>query len=151
MELGSKITQPALLGGIGQRNGCRDGEPSAIPQDLIRLRWDQPALRCDSVNPFHVHNQNRVIAFHRWLEGEGRDVVVVATLAETTWCNYNIGFPGGGFWSEVFNSDVYDHWVNPMVAGNGGGITPSGRPMHGLPVSAGIVIPANGFVVFARS
>jgi len=120
-------------------------------QDLIRLRWNQPALRGDNVNPFHVHNQNRVIAFHHWLEGVGQDVVVAATLSETTWYNYNIGFPGAGFWKEVFNSDVYDNWVNPIVAGNGGGITASGPPIHGFSASASIVIPANGFVVFARS
>ena len=120
-------------------------------QDLIRLRWGQPALRGDNVNPFYVHDANRVIAFHRWLEGTGQDVVVVATLSETTWYNYDVGFPGPGVWSEVFNSDVYDNWVNPIVAGNGGGITASGPPMHGFSASASIVIPANGFVVFART
>jgi 1,4-alpha-glucan branching enzyme len=86
-------------------------------QDLIRLRWDQSALRGDNVNPFHVHDQNRVIAFHRWLEGTGNEVIVVATLAETTWYDYAIGFPYSGAWAEVFNSDVYDNWVNPVVAG----------------------------------
>ncbi|MGO8950100.1 MAG: alpha amylase C-terminal domain-containing protein [Ktedonobacterales bacterium] len=120
-------------------------------QDLIRLRWNQPALRGDNVNPFHVHNLNRVLAFHRWLEGTGQDVVVVATLAEDTWYNYNVGFPGPGAWTEVFNSDVYENYVNPWVAGNGGGIIASGPPLHGLPASASIVIPANGFVIFARS
>jgi 1,4-alpha-glucan branching enzyme len=120
-------------------------------QDLIRLRWQRPALRGDNVHPFHVHNQNRVIAFHRWLEGSGEDVIVVATLAESTWYNYAIGFPFPGAWSEIFNSDVYDNWVNPIVAGNGGGISASGPPLHGLPASASIVIPANGFVVFART
>ncbi len=70
-------------------------------QNLIRLRWNQPALRGDNVNPFHVHDQNRVIAFHRWLEGTGNDVIVVATLAETTWYNYAIGFPYSGPWAEV--------------------------------------------------
>ena len=120
-------------------------------QDLIRLRWNQPALRGDNVNAFHVHDQNRVIAFHRWLEGTGNDVIVVATLAETTWYNYAIGFPFSGPWIEVFNSDVYDNWVNPMVAGNGGGISASGGPLHGFSASANIVIPANGMVVFARS
>jgi len=120
-------------------------------QDLIRLRWNQPALRGDNVNPFHVSNANRVIAFQRWLEGTGQDVVVAATLSDTTWCNYAIGFPYPGHWNEVFNSDVYDNWVNPIVAGNGGGITASGPPMHGLAASANIVIPANGLVVFARA
>jgi 1,4-alpha-glucan branching enzyme len=119
-------------------------------QDLIRLRWNQPALRGDNVNAFHVHDQNRVIAFQRWLEGAGKDVVVVATLAETTWYNYAIGFPYSGPWVEVFNSDVYDNWVNPMVAGNGGGISASGGPLHGFMASANVVIPANGVVVFAR-
>ena len=120
-------------------------------QDLIRLRWNQPALRGERVNPFHVHNQNRVIAFHRWLDGAGNDVIVVATLAETTWYGYSIGFPYSGPWLEVFNSDVYDHWVNPMVAGNGGGISASGGPLESFPASANVVIPANGVVVFARS
>jgi 1,4-alpha-glucan branching enzyme len=76
---------------------------------------------------------------------------VVSTLAENTWYNYGIGFPFAGSWREVFNSDVYDHWVNPIVAGNGGGIIASGAPLHGFPASANIVIPANGFVVFART
>jgi 1,4-alpha-glucan branching enzyme len=119
-------------------------------QDLIRLRWNQPALRGDNVNVFHVHDQNRVIAFHRWLEGTGNDVIVVATLAEATWYNYAIGFPFSGPWVEVFNSDVYDNWVNPRVAGNGGGISASGGPLHGFSASANVVIPANGIVVFAR-
>ena len=119
-------------------------------QDLIQLRWNQPALRRDNVNPFYVHDENRVLAYHRWLDGVGADVVVVATLAEDTWYNYSIGFPGSGNWAEVFNSDVYDNFVNPIVAGNGGGITASGPPMHGFSASASIVIPANGFVVFAR-
>lgn len=118
-------------------------------QDLIRLRWNQPALRGDSVNPFHVHDQNRVIAFHRWLNS-GQDVVVVATLSDTTWYNYSIGFPYPGHWAEIFNSDVYENWVNPAVAGNGSGIDAWGPPLHGFGASADIVIPANGFVVFAR-
>jgi 1,4-alpha-glucan branching enzyme len=119
-------------------------------QDLIRLRWNHPALRGDNVNPFHVHNANRVIAYHRWIEGTGQDVIVVATLSETTWYNYSIGFPIPGPWAEVFNSDVYDNFVNPIVAGNSGGISASGPPLQGFPASASIVIPANGLVVFAR-
>ena len=118
---------------------------------LIQLRWNQPALRSDNVNAFHVDDANRVIAFQRWLEGSGQDVIVVATLAEGTWYNYAVGFPYGGQWNEVFNSDVYDNWVNPIVAGNGGGIVASGPPMHGFPNSAAITIPANGLVVFARA
>ena len=119
-------------------------------RELIALRRHQPALRGEGINVFHVHNANRVIAFQRWVEGVGRDVVVVATLNESTYRGYALGFPGPGRWLEVFNSDVYDNWVNPIVAGNGSGIDANGGPMHGLPNSASIVIPANGFIVFAR-
>lgn len=119
-------------------------------RDLVRLRWRQPALRGDCLRVFHVHNGNRVIAFHRWLEGSGRDVIVVASLNESTWYGYEIGFPAAGQWLEVFNSDVYDNWVNPIVAGNSGKIEASGAPLQGFAASSGIVIPANGALVFAR-
>jgi 1,4-alpha-glucan branching enzyme len=119
-------------------------------QDLIRLRTNQPALRGDKVNPFYCSDHDRVLAFHRWLEGIGQDVIVVASFAESTWWSYDLGFPISGFWREVFNSDVYDHWVNPQVAGNGTGVQASNRPMRGFDSSASIVIPANGVVVFAK-
>ncbi len=120
-------------------------------QDLLRLRQNQPALRGDTVNAYYASDTDRVLAFHRWLEGVGKDVVVVASLSETTWYSYDLGFPAAGNWTEVFNSDVYDNWVNPLVAGNGGGIRVNGAPMHGFATSASVVIPANGVVVFARS
>jgi len=121
-------------------------------RDLIWLRRKHPALRGETIHVFHVHNDNRVIAFHRWLPGVGRDVVVVASLNENTFYDhsYNLGFPGDGEWREVFNSDIYDNFFNPNVHGNAGGITASGPGMHGLPSSAGITLPANSILVFAR-
>ena len=119
-------------------------------QDLVRLRAAQPALRSDNVHPYYVSDADRVLAFHRWLP-TGEDVVVVATLAESTWWSYRLGFPQPGAWREAFNSDVYDNWVNPSVAGNGGAIQADGPPMHGFAASASVVIPANAIVVFARS
>jgi len=118
--------------------------------DLVRLRRAEPALRGEPINVFHVHDDNRVLAFHRWLDGVGRDVVVVASLNEATLYGYQLGFPGGGRWREVFNSDVYDNFVNPQAAGNGGQIDADGPSLHGLPASAAIVIPANAVLVFAR-
>jgi 1,4-alpha-glucan branching enzyme len=119
-------------------------------RDLVRLRADLPALRSDNVHPYYVSDADRVLAFHRWLL-TGQDVIVVATLAEHTWWSYDLGFPLTGFWQEVFNSDVYDNWVNPWVAGNGGGVQAEGPPLHGFASSASVVIPANAIVVFARS
>ena len=50
----------------------------------------------------------------------------------------------------MFNSDVYDQWFNPNAQGNAGGIIADGPAWDGLPTSAGITLPANSIVVFAR-
>lgn len=92
-----------------------------------------------------------MIAFQRWLPGIGRDVVVVASLSELT-CydrSYRIGFPGGGTWQEVFNSDVFENFAHPSQ-GNGGGVEADGPAWDGMPCSAGITLPANGLLIFAR-
>ena len=98
----------------------------------------------------HAHDQNRVLAFHRWVEGEGHDVMVVAHLATFNRFDYRIGFPGGGEWREVFNSDVYENWVNPNVVGNGGRVVAEPEPLHGFGFSAPLVLPANSVLIFAR-
>jgi 1,4-alpha-glucan branching enzyme len=126
-------------------------------QAAIRLRNSQPALRAEGLNVFYTSDADRVIAFQRWVPGIGRDVVVVATLSESTWGSYQLGFPSAGRWVEVFNSDAYDSCnangvlVNPQVAGNQGGITADGPPLHNQPASGTVVIPANGVVVFAKA
>jgi len=117
-------------------------------QDLIRLRWTNGALRSNSIHVFHVHNDNRVLAFHRWIEGSGRDTIVVVSLHDQPLYNYQLGMPYGGRWSEAFNSDVYDQWVNPYVTGNGGHVDANGGPMHGFGQSASVNIPPNGILVF---
>jgi 1,4-alpha-glucan branching enzyme len=125
-------------------------------QDAVRLRNSQPGLRGEGLNVFYTSDADRVIAYQRWVEGSGNDVVVVATFSESTWWGYQLGFPSAGSWVEVFNSDVYDSCnangvsVNPQVAGNAGGVWANGPGMHGLAASASVVIPANGVVVFVK-
>ena len=119
-------------------------------RELIALRKRQPAMRGEGCKVIYSSNQDRVLAFQRWVEGVGRDVVVVASLSEKTWFGYQIGFPSGGRWLEVFNSDVYENWVNPGTFGNGGAVDASGGPLHNLPASTFVTIPANGILVFAR-
>ena len=80
----------------------------------------------------------------------GQDVVVVLTLSESTRYDYRLGFPQPGRWREAFNSDYYDNFPNPLVAGNAGAVTADGPPMHGFAQSATLTIPANGLLVFAR-
>jgi 1,4-alpha-glucan branching enzyme len=121
-------------------------------RDLLWLRRKHPALRSDGFKVFHVHNDNRVIAFQRWVPGIGRDVIVIVSLNEHTFYNgsYRIGFPSHGHWYEVFNNDVFDTFVNPNVQGNAGGIETDELPWDGLPYSAGLTLPANSILVFAK-
>jgi 1,4-alpha-glucan branching enzyme len=119
-------------------------------QELLNLRRRSPALRGQGFRLVHVHDQNRVLAFHRWVEGEGYDIIVVAHLADFTRVGYRIGFPGGGDWREVFNSDVYENWVNAGVMGNGGRVTAGQEPLHGFDYSVAVVLPANSLLVFTR-
>jgi len=119
-------------------------------QELLATRNRLKGLRNVGLNVFHEHNGDRVLAFHRWVPGEGHDVIVVASLNESTHFNYEIGFPIQGHWKEEFNTDVYDNWVNPGLVGNGGGVDANGSGKHGLPFSARITIPANSIVIFTR-
>jgi 1,4-alpha-glucan branching enzyme len=135
--------------------GVDSGDKSMVDflrftQDLIRIRREQPALRGGSISVFHVHNGNRVLAFHRWLQQDGRDLLIVVSLNDQVLYNYQIGFPFGGRWEELFNSDVYDQWVNPNVTGNGGQVYADDQPMHGFGYSSSLVLPANSILVFGR-
>jgi 1,4-alpha-glucan branching enzyme len=119
-------------------------------RDLVWTRRSQPALRGAGIRVSQVHNVDRVIAVHRWVEGEGRDVVLVASLNERTLDGYSIDFPWPGRWREIFNSDYYDHFPNPSVAGNGGSVVADGAGRFGYPHAAQIRLPANGALLFAR-
>ena len=119
-------------------------------RELIQLRWRHGGLRGQGFRVVHVHDSNRLLAFHRWVEGSGEDVVVVVHLAPYNRFGYRIGLPGGGEWREVFNSDVYEQWVNPYVAGNSGRVIADPQPMHDFPHSAALTLPANSVLVFAR-
>jgi len=138
---------PMLLGdGLQSDKDVQDH--LRFTRELVEACGAQPAFRGNQFHLFHAQRENRVVAFHRWIEGTGHDVVVVVSLNESTWWDYRLGFPRAGRWRETFNSDVYENWFNPGVAGNGGGIVATDAPMHGLPASAQIVIPANSILVF---
>jgi 1,4-alpha-glucan branching enzyme len=143
-----------LLWWAGLEGADRDmADHLRFTQELLGLRRCQPALNADGLNVFHVDLANRVLAFHRWVPGGGHDVVVVMSLNETTFydASYELGFPAAGHWHEVFNSDVYDRFVNPNLQGNGGAIRAQQRHLHGMPASVGLTLPANSLLIFARS
>ena len=82
---------------------------------LIELRTNRTeatrGLTGGNTNVFHLNNNDKMIAFHRWDQGgPGDDVVVVANFSNITWTDYRIGMPNGGEWKLIFNSDavIYD-------------------------------------------
>lgn len=79
-------------------------------RDLIHLRrnWFNTTrgLHGQHVNVYHINNQWKVIAFHRWDQGgNGDDVVVILNFANIGYTGYTIGFPQSGRWRVRFNSD----------------------------------------------
>ena len=94
--------------------------------DLIRLRrnWynHTRGLRGQSTNVFHVNNNDKMIAFHRWDQGgEGDDTIVVCNFSSNARTNYRIGLPRWGVWKVRFNSDwngysgVFGNYYTPDV------------------------------------
>lgn len=141
-----------LINWAGLNSGDKSmGDQLRFTQDFLRLRWTQPALRGQCINAFYSSNNDRVLAFHRWIEGQGMDVVVVASLNDRPFFGYQLGFPQSGRWAELFNSDIYDNWVNPLAVGNNGAAYASGGPLHNLPFSASITIPPRAILVFGVS
>lgn len=116
-------------------------------QALCWLRRELPALRGEKLNVFHCCNVNRILAFHRWLEGSGEDVVVVASLNDSNFHGYELGWPAAGSWRERFNSDAYDDYE---PAGNAGLVEAWSSPGDNMPATVRLTIPANSILVFSR-
>ncbi|NTV53869.1 MAG: DUF3459 domain-containing protein [Syntrophaceae bacterium] len=79
-------------------------------RDLIRLRLNREdftrGLCGQFTQVYHVHDDRKVIAFHRWDKGgPADDVVVVANFLHEPQDGYVIGFPAEGTWKLRFNSD----------------------------------------------
>lgn len=118
--------------------------------DLIRVRRSYPALRGNSARVSRASDFDRVIVLHRWLEGLGRDIIVVASCDELAKHGYVIGLPSDGPWREIFNSDVYDRFPNANAIGNDGSVSAWREPRDGFEASAALSLPANGVIVLVR-
>ncbi|MBK8189674.1 MAG: alpha amylase C-terminal domain-containing protein [Vampirovibrionales bacterium] len=88
-------------------------------RDLIKLRRNvhgtTAGLMGHHCDVFHVNDEQKVIAYHRWNNGgAGDNVIVVANFANIPHENYNIGMPKPGLWKVRFNSSskVYDPYID---------------------------------------
>ena len=97
---------------------------------------------------FTLIEVDRIIAFHRWIDGIGASRGGHAASMSPRYGPMTSAFRSRP-WLEVFNSDVYENWVNPWAAGNQGSVAANSEGRHTLPSSARIVIPANSILIFA--
>jgi len=79
-------------------------------QDLIRLRLNRSGCTAglcgQEVNVYHVDQQCKVLAYHRWQHGgPGDSVLVVANFSSRPQQDCAVGFPTEGEWIVRFNSD----------------------------------------------
>jgi 1,4-alpha-glucan branching enzyme len=110
-------------------------------RDLVHLRRNAfgttRGLCGQGLNVFHVNDDAKVIAFHRWAEGgPGDDVVVVVNLSSRTFGSYAIGFPRGGRWELRFNSNWTGYDETFSDCGYSTTATPEGR--HGMPFQGNV-------------
>lgn len=122
--------------------------------DLIQLRRNltqcSSGLMGQHVNVFHLDDQNKLLAMHRWSEGGvGDDVVVVFKFSEFALEGYRLGFPREGLWRLRFNGDaqVYGDAFDGTQLHE---ITAEPTPSHGMPYSAEINIGAYSCLIFSQ-
>ena len=82
-------------------------------RELVALSWRCPACAASGSASFTSTTQTGYSPFTAGSRARAHDVLVVMHLGTVHRVGYWIGFPGGGEWREVFNSDVYEGWVNP--------------------------------------
>jgi 1,4-alpha-glucan branching enzyme len=67
-----------------------DGRDSALVDhlrfalEMVALRVDRQDLRSGNVRAFYYSDSDTSLAYHRWLNGLGKDVLKVASLAAPT-------------------------------------------------------------------
>ncbi|KPK77802.1 MAG: 1,4-alpha-glucan branching protein [Phycisphaerae bacterium SM23_30] len=80
-------------------------------KDLIRLRLNRNGYTlglCGShTHVYHINNQDKILAFHRYQEQKpGDSVIVVVNMKHQESRAYQIGMPRPGLWKVRFNSDA---------------------------------------------
>ncbi len=123
-------------------------------RDLIRLRLNRNSFTRGLCGQFtqvyHVHDERKVIAFHRWDKGgPADDVVVVANFLNEPQDGYVIGFPTTGTWKLRFNSD----WQGYSEAFEGhpsADVVAEPGESDGLPFHAALSIGPYSVLIFSQ-
>lgn len=123
-------------------------------RDLIRLRLNRDGFTrglCGQfIQVYHLHDERKVIAFHRWDKGgPADDVVVIANFFHEPQEGYIIGFPAAGMWKLRFNSDWQGYSKDFGDHPSADVVTESG-PIDGLPFHATCSIGPYSVLIFSQ-
>ena len=128
-----------------------------LHHDLIHLRrnlyGNTRGLSGPYVRVSHVNRDQKVIAYHRWLDGGVKDdVMVVASFNhEAQEEGYRIGFPRAGKWIVRFNSD-WKGYSNDFhdVSPDSGQVEVKEEAYDGHPYSGVVVLPPYGLLILSQ-
>lgn len=123
-------------------------------RDLIHLRLNYDGftrgLGGQFTKVFHMNNERKVIAFHRWDKGgPADDVIVIANFFHDSQIGYRIGLPTDGSWKVRFNSDsiIYN---NEFKNHSSYDVMANDCPYDGFPFSAEISIGQYSVLIFSQ-
>jgi 1,4-alpha-glucan branching enzyme len=123
-------------------------------RDLIRLRLNHDGFTAGLCGQFtqvyHLHDEGKVIAFHRWDRGgPADDVVIIANYFREPHDGYIIGFPAAGAWTLRFNSD-WQGYSDDFQGHPGSDIDAEPGEFDGLPCHAALSIGAYSVLIYSQ-
>jgi 1,4-alpha-glucan branching enzyme len=124
-----------------------------LVRELNRVYRERPALWEVDHHPdgFRWLEANdaahNVLAFARYGTGSTDPVVCVCNLSPQVRENYRIGFPSGGRWAEILNTD--STYYGGSDVGNLGAVVAEAGGWHDQPFSAAITLPPLAVCWFA--
>ncbi len=123
-------------------------------RDLIRLRLNYDGLTrglCGQfIQVYHLHDERKVIAYHRWDKGgPADDVVIVANFFREPQDGYVIGFPAAGTWKLRFNGD-WQGYSDAFGGHPGADVVAEAGEYDGLPFHATLSIGAYTALIFSQ-
>lgn len=123
-------------------------------RDLIRLRCNLAAcsrgLCGQFTQVYHLNEEKKVLALHRWDQGgPADDVVIIANFANEVQNDYNVGFPASGTWKLRFNSDW--HGYSELFEGHpSGDLEAVEKPCDTLRFQASVSVAAYSALIYSQ-
>ncbi|MGH8906562.1 MAG: 1,4-alpha-glucan branching protein GlgB [Egibacteraceae bacterium] len=113
--------------------------------DLNRIYRAQPALWERDADPSGFqwidpdNADENILAFLRYGEDGSPPLACIANLSPVPRPRFRVGLPHPGVWDEALNTDARIY--GGTNTGNGGSVTATDIPSHGLPASAELTLP----------